>query len=85
MLDEKLLSHWELERKKRRREGAKCCSILQSLDPNARGASDEITAMPTVTKESSNGDLCGSGKVRPEVLPCLLQPAWSGLQGVRGK
>lgn len=48
--------------------------------------SDKITALPTVTKESSNGDISGSGMLRPEVYYSrLLQPALFGLQEVRGK
>lgn len=48
--------------------------------------SDKITALPTVTKESSNGDISGSGILRPEVYYSrLLQPALFGLQEVRGK
>lgn len=54
---------------------------MQSLDPMARGESDEITAIPTVTKESSHGDVSGSGMLGPEVL--LLPPA-TGLVGASG-
>lgn len=47
----------------------------------AREESDEITAIPTVTKESSHGDFSGSGMLGPEVL--LLPPA-TGLVGASG-
>lgn len=47
----------------------------------ARGESDEITAISTVTKESSHGDFSGSGMLGPEVL--LLPPA-TGLVGASG-
>lgn len=61
MLDEKLLSHWEPERKNvDKKQGAVlfCNRLIRWM---ARGESDEITAIPTVTKESSHGDFSGSG------------------------
>lgn len=83
-VDEKLLSHWELGRKKCG-EGAKSCSILQSLDPMARGESDEITAIPTVTKESSNGDFRGSSVLGSEVLPLVSATGLVRTSGSEGE
>lgn len=81
MLDEKLLfnqllSHWELEKTWMRSSTVLFCNRLTWCRE-----SDKITALPTVTKESSNGDFSEVAGYDSR----LRQPALFGLQEVRGK